>query len=243
MWSARPRRKSLAGWRGAGWPWCPRCSSRRPLCCGRCWMALPGAGTSRPCRNCSSRRRWCSARLRRNRRSRSGCSGCNSRLCRGRRMNHSRRSTRGRRCSSRPPRHDGGTRRGAGGRRNSLRRRRCGLRGDASSGRSGWRGGCGRLCCRWRCSGWRRRTRGPRLRSLCLCFLFRFRRRFRGSQTQEVLAHKFGFIEVERARVRLLIVDADLRQKVDQDFRFDLEFPCQLVDADLIGICHSPLSF
>jgi hypothetical protein len=58
-----------------------------------------------------------------------------------------------------------------------------------------------------------------------------------------MLAHKFGVIEVERTRVRLLIVDADLGQKVDQDFRFDLEFPCQLVDADLIGICHSPLSF
>jgi hypothetical protein len=48
--------------------------------------------------------------------------------------------------------------------------------------------------------------------------------------------HEFGVIEIERARVRLFIVDADFRQVIDQDFRLDLEFPRQLVNADLIWI-------
>jgi hypothetical protein len=51
-----------------------------------------------------------------------------------------------------------------------------------------------------------------------------------------MLPHQFCVIQIERARVRLLIVYADFRQVIDQDFRLDLEFPCQLVDADLIGI-------
>ena len=42
--------------------------------------------------------------------------------------------------------------------------------------------------------------------------------------------------EIERARVRLLFRDADFRQEIDQDFRFDLEFARQLVNSNLIGI-------
>jgi hypothetical protein len=51
-----------------------------------------------------------------------------------------------------------------------------------------------------------------------------------------MLPHQLGMLQIERARVRLLIVDADFRQVVDQDFRLDLELPGQFVDADLIGI-------
>jgi hypothetical protein len=47
--------------------------------------------------------------------------------------------------------------------------------------------------------------------------------------------------EVERARVRLLFRDADFRQEIDQDFRFDLKLARQLVNSNLIGICHQPL--
>jgi hypothetical protein len=51
-----------------------------------------------------------------------------------------------------------------------------------------------------------------------------------------MLPHQFGVVEVERARVRLLVRDADLGQIIDQDFGLDLEFSGQLVDADLIRI-------
>jgi hypothetical protein len=52
----------------------------------------------------------------------------------------------------------------------------------------------------------------------------------------KVLSHEFGVVQVERARVSLLFGDADFRQVIDQDFSLDLEFSCQLVDADLIWI-------
>ena len=58
-----------------------------------------------------------------------------------------------------------------------------------------------------------------------------------------MLAHELGMSHINRARMRLLLCDADLRQKLDQDLGLDLEFSCQFIDADLIGICHSPLSF
>jgi hypothetical protein len=51
-----------------------------------------------------------------------------------------------------------------------------------------------------------------------------------------MLPHKFGVVQVERARVRLLFRDADLRQVIDQDLGLDLEFSGQLVDADLVWI-------
>jgi hypothetical protein len=51
-----------------------------------------------------------------------------------------------------------------------------------------------------------------------------------------MLPHQFGMIQVERARVRLLVRDADLRQVIDQDLGLDLEFSRQLVNADLIWI-------
>jgi len=51
-----------------------------------------------------------------------------------------------------------------------------------------------------------------------------------------MLPHQFGMIQVERARVRLLVRDADFRQVIDQDLGLDLEFSGQLVNADLIWI-------
>jgi hypothetical protein len=53
-----------------------------------------------------------------------------------------------------------------------------------------------------------------------------------------MLPHQLGVLDVERARVRLLVRDADLRQVFDQHLGFDLEFPCQFVDADLNWFCH-----
>ena len=43
--------------------------------------------------------------------------------------------------------------------------------------------------------------------------------------------------------MRLFFRDADFRQEIDQDFRFNLEFARQLVNSNLIGICHQPLFF
>jgi hypothetical protein len=51
-----------------------------------------------------------------------------------------------------------------------------------------------------------------------------------------VFPHQYGVLDIERTGMRLLIVDADFRQVIDQDFRLDLEFPRQFVNADLIGI-------
>jgi hypothetical protein len=35
-------------------------------------------------------------------------------------------------------------------------------------------------------------------------------------------SHKFGVLKIERARVRFLLGNADLRQIIDQDFGLDL---------------------
>lgn len=73
-------------------------------------------------------------------------------------------------------------------------------------------------------------------------FLGRFLRGLRGrfflSQRVEVLTHKFGMIEIERARVRFLLRDANLGEVLDQDFGLDLELPGQLINSDLVRIRH-----
>jgi hypothetical protein len=51
-----------------------------------------------------------------------------------------------------------------------------------------------------------------------------------------MLPHLLGMMQIERTRVGLLVRDADLRQEIDQHLGLDLEFPCQLIDADLIGV-------
>jgi hypothetical protein len=58
-----------------------------------------------------------------------------------------------------------------------------------------------------------------------------------------MLAHQFGMLDIERARVRLFFCYSDLRQELDQHFRFDLEFPREFVNPYLIRVRHSPLFF
>jgi len=61
----------------------------------------------------------------------------------------------------------------------------------------------------------------------------------------EMLPDLFGVLDIKRTRMRLLVVDADLGQVVDQHLGLDLEFSRQFVDANLIGLghellCHCP---
>jgi hypothetical protein len=51
-----------------------------------------------------------------------------------------------------------------------------------------------------------------------------------------MLARKFRVLDIDRARVRLLLRDADLGQVVDQHLRLDLKLPREFVDSDLIGV-------
>jgi hypothetical protein len=123
--------------------------------------------------------------------------------------------------------------------RNNPGPRRCAGRNGPWSGRLCSNSGSNRsrgLCCRGsRCRGSRAR-RWSRLCGFCLGFLLSFRSRFCCREPLKVLSHEFGVVQVERARVSLLFGDADFRQVIDQDFSLDLEFSCQLVDADLIWI-------
>jgi hypothetical protein len=63
---------------------------------------------------------------------------------------------------------------------------------------------------------------------------------FRIGRIAEMLAHLFGGVDFNRARMRLFFCDAGFGQKVDDRFRLNLEFARQLVDADLIQIGHCP---
>jgi hypothetical protein len=71
--------------------------------------------------------------------------------------------------------------------------------------------------------------------------LLRFGRSFLRRQSCEMFSRKLRMVEVERTRVRLFFRDTDFRQELDQDFRLHLEFARQLVNSNLIGICHQPL--
>jgi hypothetical protein len=51
-----------------------------------------------------------------------------------------------------------------------------------------------------------------------------------------VLAREFGVLDVDRARVRLFLSDADLGQVIDQHLGLDLELPREFVDPDLIRV-------
>jgi hypothetical protein len=54
-----------------------------------------------------------------------------------------------------------------------------------------------------------------------------------------MLARQFRVLDVDRTRVRLLFLDADRGQKVDQHLGLDLQLAGQLVQPDLFGIRHS----
>jgi hypothetical protein len=58
-----------------------------------------------------------------------------------------------------------------------------------------------------------------------------------------MLAGEFRMLDVERAGVRLLFGNADLRQEVDQHLGLDLKFARQFVDSYLIRVCHAPLVY
>lgn len=53
-----------------------------------------------------------------------------------------------------------------------------------------------------------------------------------------MLPHAVRLLVLQGARVRFLLGDADVRQVLDQDFCLDLQFPRELVDADLPGFWH-----
>lgn len=86
--------------------------------------------------------------------------------------------------------------------------------------------------CRRCCSGFRWLSLcGSSLRSLV-----RFRGGFLIRKASKMFPHEFGVAQIERARMSLLLVDANFREIIDQDLGLDFELPCQLVDADLIRI-------
>jgi hypothetical protein len=98
------------------------------------------------------------------------------------------------------------------------------------------RGRSGRRLSRRRCSNSRFRGSYGRARRLALrCNFCGLGCRVRGGEIVEMFPRQFGVLDIERARVRFLILDADLRQVVDQHLGLDLEFPCQLIDTNLIG--------
>jgi hypothetical protein len=49
----------------------------------------------------------------------------------------------------------------------------------------------------------------------------------------------FRDIGGNRAGVRFLFGNAESGQKVNDGFRLDLEFACELIDADLICVAHA----
>jgi hypothetical protein len=51
-----------------------------------------------------------------------------------------------------------------------------------------------------------------------------------------MLAHQFGVVQIERARVRLLFGDADLGKIVNQHLGLDLKLTGQFVNSDLVGV-------
>jgi hypothetical protein len=175
------------------------------------------------CRRWALRRRNSWSRSRRCRRS----SGPRCRRMCGGQMRCARRRCRRSRCRSR---------------RNATRRNGCGRccwSGGSAQGRSRGRRCCAQSRRRWagrfrrRCSRSRYGPRGFRFRRRNLG---RFRGNFRRCQTEEVFPRQLGVLDINRARVRLLFLDADLRQVVNQHLGLDLEFPRQLVQPDLFGI-------
>lgn len=58
-----------------------------------------------------------------------------------------------------------------------------------------------------------------------------------------MLARELRVFDVERARVRLFLRDADFGQEVDQDFGLDLKLSRQFVDSDLVDVRHALLVY
>jgi len=94
----------------------------------------------------------------------------------------------------------------------------------------------GRKSGRWLCPCRRssRRSQGSSFGRCRPRYLFGFHGSLGCREITEMLAREFGMLNIERTRVRLLFGHADFREKIDQDFGLDLQFPCQLVDSDLM---------
>ncbi len=216
------RRKSLAGWRRARRPrrtgGCPRRrgrSRRRTLCSGSAGLSGSRVRCTTRSRTGSRLTQWHAG----SRASRWRGSGWSPGSSRGtRRRNSTRTNGAG---SSRRRRGSSSGRRGGGRFRSGSRSRRQGR-----SARS-----------RRRCSRSRRSSGGcRRARGLFCGSLGSFGSGLRSGEILEMLAHEHGVLDVDRARVRLLFGDADLGQVVDQHLGFDLEFPREFVDPDLISV-------
>ncbi len=129
-----------------------------------------------------------------------------------------------------------------GGRRTSrtccrCRRARNGDRRDLRRRNRNWRR-------RWPGGGRRRGRDSDRSRPRWL-FGSGFRCFGRGllvSQLMKMLTRQFRVLNVQRARVRLLLRDADFRQEIDQHLGLDFQFSSQFIDTNLIGVCHSLLT-
>jgi hypothetical protein len=67
-----------------------------------------------------------------------------------------------------------------------------------------------------------------------------FSRNFRVSKRAKMLAHPYRRGYFNRAGVRFFLGDASFGQIVDDRLCLDLKFTSQLIDTDLIRICHCP---
>ena len=99
---------------------------------------------------------------------------------------------------------------------------------------------------RWRRRCWCGRNwcgrGGPACCSLCRRFFrgaFRLRGRFRVRYSLQMTLNLFRHIGGDRARVRLPFGYSKTRQKINDSFRFDLEFACEFVNADLVCVAHA----
>lgn len=86
---------------------------------------------------------------------------------------------------------------------------------------------------------WRRRLGSwPGFRGRGFRLLFGFGGGFGVRKIVEMLANRFGVIEIERARMRLLLRDANLGKILDERFGLDFELTRELVDSNLIHVRH-----
>jgi hypothetical protein len=51
-----------------------------------------------------------------------------------------------------------------------------------------------------------------------------------------MLAHEFGVVQVQRARMSLLLGDTDLGKIVDQNLGLDLQLTGQFINSDLVDV-------
>ena len=226
--SLRSARASLARLkRSGGWTLSHRRRTRRTRGARRC-ACRSGSSRSRGRRSAGLCRRRARSRWA-NWRCRSRCRGCGS-GCRSRRWSSSRccgrccrwaqRNSRWSCCGRSSARSDWRSQRRHARFRGSGRSARCRMRGSRR----------GRFCRRRSdgCSGTRRLRLGRRLRG--------FRSGFFLGHLAEMFPNEFGVLDVERARVRLLLGNSNFGQEVDQDFGLDLKLSRQFVDSDLIRV-------